>query len=202
MIDNNDSFTYNLVQLIEEEGSAPVEVIPYGEVSDETFTGYHKIMISPGPGLPGDFPNLMTWVQKFGAEKSILGICMGHEAIALAFGGTLHHLGRVFHGIAKQTQIIQQDYIFQGVSNDFDAGLYHSWALNPKTFPSELQVTAVAKDGVIMALSHKKYDLKGFQFHPESIMTAEGRKMIRNWLHGQGIKYYQDAGKSNLSSER
>jgi anthranilate synthase component 2 len=185
LIDNNDSFTYNLVQLLEEEGPATVDVVPYQEVTPDLIDRYDKIMISPGPGLPEDFPNLMIWVRKFSAQKSILGVCLGHEAIALAYGGSLHHLGRVFHGVSKRTRIIQKDYLFQDVTDEFEAGLYHSWALDPKTFPGQLQVTAVAEDGVIMALSHKEYDLKGFQYHPESIMTGEGRKMIRNWLNSE-----------------
>ncbi len=182
LIDNNDSFTFNLAQIIEQSGLCALAVVPYNKVTDELIEEFDKIVISPGPGIPSDFPNLEMIVKKFYKSKSILGVCMGHEAIALAFGGSIHHKG-IFHGVVKQTSITKEDhYIFENVPQKFDAGLYHSWALDEKTFPDELEITARAEDNIIMALCHKKYDLIGFQYHPESIMTKFGKQMLHNWL--------------------
>lgn len=183
LIDNYDSYTYNLVQIIEQSGLCELLVISYDDVNDVLIEGFDKIVMSPGPGIPADFPNLERIVRKFYKMKSILGVCLGHEAIAIAFGGTIHHLGRVFHGITKKTKLTQtQSYIFDEIPNEFDAGCYHSWALDERTFPAELEITARAEDGVIMALSHKEFDVAGFQYHPESIMTKYGEQMLLNWL--------------------
>ncbi len=183
LIDNYDSFTYNLVQLVEQTNLCELKVVPYHEATDEVIETFDKILISPGPGIPPDFPRLETIVKKFYRTKSFLGICLGHEAIALAFGGNIHHLGRVFHGVSKKTNVTDNtNYIFNNMPGKFDAGLYHSWALEKNTFPKQLKITAVAEDGVIMAFSHKKFDLTGFQFHPESIMTKYGSNMISNWI--------------------
>ena len=183
LIDNYDSFTYNLVQLIEQTNSCELKVVPYHEATDDLIETFDKILISPGPGIPPDFPKLETIVKKFYRTKSFLGICLGHEAIALAFGGKIHHLGKVFHGVSKKTNVTDKtNYIFNNMPDRFDAGLYHSWALEKNTFPKQLKITAVAEDGVIMAFSHKQFDLIGFQFHPESIMTKYGSNMISNWL--------------------
>lgn len=182
LIDNYDSFTFNLAQIIEQSGLCELKVVCYDDVSDDLIEGYDKIVMSPGPGIPADFPNLEKIVKKFYKSKSILGICLGHEVIALAFGGTIHNMG-VFHGLTKRTRIIQQEsYIFDGIPQDFNAGCYHSWALDEKTFPEELVITARAEDGVIMALNHKEFDIAGFQYHPESIMTKYGKQMLINWL--------------------
>lgn len=183
LIDNYDSFTYNLVQIIEQSGLCDLTVVPYHRAKDGLIDQFDKVIMSPGPGIPSDFPNLEMIVKKFYESKSMLGVCLGHEAIALAFGATIHHLGRVFHGVAKKTTLTKQrNYIFDEIPKVFDAGLYHSWALDEKTFPDELQITARAEDGVIMAFSHKEYDVTGFQFHPESIMTEFGQRMVVNWL--------------------
>ncbi len=183
LIDNYDSYTYNLVQIIEQSGLCELKVVSYDDVNDKLIEGFDKIVMSPGPGIPADFPNLERIVRKFYKSKSILGVCLGHEAIAIAFGGTIHHLGRVFHGIPKRTTLTKtKSYIFEAIPQEFDAGCYHSWALDKNTFPEELEVTARAEDGVIMAFSHKNYDLSGFQYHPESIMTKYGSQMLLNWL--------------------
>jgi len=184
LIDNYDSFTYNLVQIIEQSGLCELEVVSYHDVNDELIEQSDKIVMSPGPGIPSDFPRLELIVRKFYKSKSFLGICLGHEAIALAFGGSIHHLGRVFHGVTKKTTLTKhKSNIFDGIPQEFDAGLYHSWALDEKIFPNELVVTAWAEDNVIMAFCHKDYDLTGFQFHPESIMTKYGKQMLLNWLN-------------------
>jgi anthranilate synthase component 2 len=184
LIDNNDSFTYNLVQLVRENGQNELEVINYHKLNSKIIQSFDKIIISPGPGLPEDFPMLEKWIQEFAKTKSILGICMGHESIALAYGGKLEKQTKVFHGISKLTSaVISDEYLFDGIAKHFETGLYHSWAIDPKSFPEELIVTAKANDGIIMGLSHRKYDVKGLQFHPESIMTPVGEKMISNWLN-------------------
>lgn len=183
LIDNYDSFTYNLLQIVEENSSMDFEVLKYDEIKSETIINFDKILISPGPGIPEDFPNLEKWVRDFGSNKSFLGICLGHEAIALAYGAKLYKLGGVFHGVTKQTTIVKpDDYIFRGVPGTFTGGLYHSWALEAESFPDNLEITARADDGIIMAFSHIKYDCKGLQFHPESHMTKEGVRILKNWL--------------------
>ncbi len=183
LIDNYDSFVFNLAQLIEETRICELEVISYDEVSEHVIKGFDKFIISPGPGIPTDFPKLQEYVKQFYSTKDILGICLGHEAIALAFGGEIHHTGKVFHGFAKKTTITDEDnYIFNNIPDGFEAGCYHSWALKEETFPKELTITAIADDGIIMALRHKKYNVAGFQYHPESIMTKHGKQMVWNWL--------------------
>jgi anthranilate synthase component 2 len=192
LIDNYDSFTYNLLQIVEENSVMEYEVLKYDEIDSETISRFDKVLISPGPGIPDDFPNLEKWVREFGDKKSFLGICLGHEAIALAYEAKLRKLDGVFHGISKKTTVLKTDeYIFRGLPEVFEVGLYHSWALDELSFPNELDVTAkayeVAMDSkggqeIIMAFSHRKYDCKGLQFHPESIMTKVGEKILKNWL--------------------
>ncbi|MCD4697335.1 MAG: aminodeoxychorismate/anthranilate synthase component II [Bacteroidales bacterium] len=185
IIDNYDSFTYNLVQLIKESGLCDLKVLSYDDVNENVIEPFDKFIISPGPGIPSDFPKLQEYVLKFYTTKDILGVCLGHEAIALAFGGEIFSSGKVFHGFIKQTKITDPgNHIFKGIPDQFDAGCYHSWIINKDTFPKELKITAVAEDGVIMALSHKQYNVVGFQYHPESIMTKFGKQMVRNWLIG------------------
>lgn len=139
--------------------------------------------MSPGPGIPEDFPMLQEWVAKFHQTKSILGVCLGHEAIGMAFGAHLYNLGKVFHGVAKKTlAVCQGHYFLKDVPATFDAGLYHSWTLSEDGFPPGLEVLARSEDGVIMAMAHQTQNVIGVQFHPESIMTPEGKKMVENWL--------------------
>jgi len=183
LIDNFDSFTYNLVQLIEEMELCQLTVMPYDKVNNDVIKQFDKFVISPGPGIPSDFPKLQKFVKKFYQSKDILGVCMGHEAIALAFGGEIHYTGKVFHGFTKKTKISEHgNYIFKNIPDLFEAGCYHSWALKEESFPKDLEITAVAEDGIIMALQHKHYNVVGFQYHPESIMTKHGRQMVKNWL--------------------
>lgn len=185
LIDNYDSFVYNLAQLIEESGLCDLKVLSYDEVDENAIKNFDKFIISPGPGTPPDFPKLQKFVKQFYKSKDILGVCLGHEAIALAFGGEIHHTGNVFHGFAKKSTITNEDdYIFINIPDGFEAGCYHSWALKEETFPKELKITAVAEDGIIMALQHKQYNVVGFQYHPESIMTKYGKQMVLNWLTG------------------
>lgn len=183
LIDNYDSFVFNLAQVVEETGLCTLDVVSYDAVTEDLIHSYDKFIISPGPGIPADFPKLQAFVRQFYRTKDILGVCMGHEAIALAFGGEIHQSGKVFHGFSKRTFITDPgNYIFKDIDDGFEAGLYHSWIVKESSFPKELKVTARAEDGVIMAFSHEKYNLVGFQYHPESIMTPTGSRMVRNWL--------------------
>ena len=184
LIDNNDSFTHNLKQLVEETGLCALEIMPYHEVSDNILQSFDKFIISPGPGLPSDYPKLEQFVKNFYTRKGILGVCLGLEVIQLAFGGSLIHANTVYHGVCKSTQILKPEHeVFLGIPNPFDAGLYHSWIVDPETIPLEsLTVTAQAEDGIVMAMAHKSYNVIGFQFHPESIMTKNGKQLVENWL--------------------
>ncbi len=185
IVDNYDSFTFNLVQLIEQFGKCNWKVVKNDECSLEAVNDYDKILFTPGPGLPLEAPIMHDILQGFDNEKSILGVCLGHQAIAEYYGGKLFNFERVIHGIVKPTKILQKrDYLFQGLPNTIGVGLYHSWAVDGQGFPDCLEVTAESEDGVIMALSHRELDVKGVQFHPESIMTGFGKEMIWNWLGG------------------
>lgn len=186
LINNHDSFVYNLAQQVEETGLCHLDVISYDDVDEGIIDEYDKFIISPGPGIPSDFPKLQEYILKFYNTKDILGVCLGFEAIALAFGGDIFSSGKVFHGYSKRTKkTVHVDYIFDGIPDEFDAGCYHSWIINENTFPKELKITAKAEDGIIMALSHKEYNVVGFQYHPESIMTKYGKQMLFNWLSFQ-----------------
>jgi len=183
IVDNYDSFTFNLVQLIEQFGKCSWKVVKNDACSLEAITDYDKILFTPGPGLPSEAPIMRHILQRFDKEKSILGVCLGHQAIAEYYGGNLFNFEKVIHGIVKPIEVLQSsDYLFQGLPKTVGVGLYHSWAVDEKDFPDCLQVTAKSEDGVIMALSHRELDVKGVQFHPESIMTEFGKEMIWNWL--------------------
>ena len=181
IIDNYDSFTYNIVQLVEELGYSDFEIRKNDEISISAINHFDKILISPGPGIPSEAGSILQIIKKFSPSKSILGICLGHQAIAEAFGAHIFQMPRVVHGIAKRVTIVDKDeYIFKGLPLSFQAGLYHSWAVSK--LPRSLKTTALADDGTIMAIAHCEFDVKGIQFHPESIMTKFGRKIISNWL--------------------
>lgn len=183
IIDNNDSFTFNLVQLVEESGLASVEVIPSEELDLEAIAGFEKILISPGPGLPSDFPRLMQAIERYGPEKDFLGICLGHQAIAVKYGGTLINLPTVNHGVTAGLHLIHRDLrLFHGVEEGSRVGLYHSWTVDPASLPASLEVTAISETGAVLAIRHKAFHLRGVQFHPESFMTPAGRQIIQNWL--------------------
>jgi len=144
---------------------------------------YDKILLSPGPGIPDEAGIMKKIVREYSASKSILGICLGHQGIAEVFGASLYNIPVVLHGVTSRARILDdQEILFKGVSPDFDACHYHSWAVQPDSLSSELKLTATNDEGMIMGLSHVKYDVRGLQFHPESIMTPEGPKMIKNWL--------------------
>ncbi|MBT1711300.1 aminodeoxychorismate/anthranilate synthase component II [Fulvivirgaceae bacterium PWU5] len=182
VIDNYDSFTYNLVHIIRELKYA-VDIVRNDKISVEAVKQYDKILLSPGPGIPDEAGIMKAVVREYGPSKSILGVCLGHQGIGEVYGATLYNIPRVLHGVTSQVEIKDTDeYMFQGVSPVFQATHYHSWAVMPQSFTPELKITATNNEGLVMALRHTRYDVRGVQFHPESIMTPEGPKMIENWL--------------------
>ena len=185
VIDNYDSFTYNLVQYIERVIKRPVDVYRNDKISLDAVDQYDKILISPGPGIPDEAGITLDLIRSYGSSKSILGVCLGHQAIAEAYGGSIVNLTKVYHGVVgKMKQVLRGDYLFEGVPLDFDAGRYHSWVVEPGTLPGDLEVTVENDEGYIMALRHKTHDVRGVQFHPESVLTEFGGRMILNWVNG------------------
>jgi len=183
VFDNYDSFTYNLVQIIERILTKKVDVFKNDQISLSEIERYDKVILSPGPGIPQEAGILLDLIKKYAPTKSILGVCLGQQAIAEAFGGSLINLSEIFHGVSISTKVLLPNTkLFQNISTGFEAGRYHSWAVNPENFPEELEITAVDEDGMIMALQHRKYDVHGVQFHPESILTPDGEAIIRNFL--------------------
>lgn len=182
VFDNYDSFTYNLVHLIEKVCDHDIEVHRNDKIALDEITRFDKIVLSPGPGLPSQAGMLIPLIKEYGGKKKILGICLGHQAIAEVFGGKLINLDTVFHGVAAPVCITREDILFKSFPETFQAGRYHSWIVSKENFPESLEITAVDENNNIMALRHKTFDIRGVQFHPESIMTAHGEKMMANWL--------------------
>jgi anthranilate synthase component 2 len=183
VLDNYDSFTYNLVHILKELTGGQVDVFRNDEITPEDAAGYDKIVISPGPGIPDEAGITKNLIHHFAPSKSILGVCLGCQAIAEVFGGSLINLERVYHGVKTEIAITDEgDRLFHEIPGNFEAGRYHSWVVNEKDLPSSLRITARDDEGMIMALSHIEYDVKGVQFHPESIMTEYGKKILLNWL--------------------
>lgn len=183
VFDNYDSFTYNLVHIIEKLGYDDIDTYRNDKIKLEEIAGYDKILLSPGPGVPSEAGILLPLIKQYAQDKSILGICLGHQAIAEALGGSLINMENVMHGVAAETTILDEnDYLFKGLPGRFQAGHYHSWKVDAKSLPNSLQITAIDERNNIMAMSHKQFDLKGLQFHPESILTEHGERMIGNWL--------------------
>jgi len=182
MIDNYDSFTYNLVHILRALGHSP-DVYRNDKIRLEEVKHYDKILLSPGPGLPDDAGIMKAVIKEYATAKSILGICLGHQGIAEVYGATLFNIPNVLHGVTSFTQVKDDNEIlFRGVTKIFQSTHYHSWAVHPESIPPEIIVTATNDDGLVMGISHARFDVKGLQFHPESIMTTEGPKMIENWL--------------------
>ena len=181
LVDNYDSFTYNLAHIIEQY--CDLDVIRNDKISINDIDKYDKIIISPGPGLPSDSPILNQIITKFYKSKSILGICLGHQAIAESFGSKLINLDEVYHGVAIETKITDSNsIIYNNIPNNFKSGRYHSWVVLDETLSNELKITATDKNDNIMSLQHKEYDVCGIQYHPESILTPEGEAILRNWI--------------------
>ena len=185
LFDNYDSFTYNLVHVIKSLGYENVDVYRNDKIELSQIDHYDKIILSPGPGLPSEAGIMMELIKEYAGKKSILGVCLGHQAIAEAFGAKLENIPTVFHGVQTAIKIVKEDYLFAGLPNEILAGRYHSWIVSNNDFPSELEVTAVDEAGDIMALKHKTLDLHGVQFHPESILTPEGVQIIQNFLQSK-----------------
>jgi anthranilate synthase component 2 len=219
VFDNYDSFTYNLVHLVEKILHQKVEVHRNDQLPLEKVKEYDKIILSPGPGIPEEAGLLLPLIKEYAATKSILGVCLGHQAIGQAFGGKLVNLSTVYHGVATPIQIVNRQpatgnaetakgkrqtadtknqtavanevaysplpaahSLFEGLPDEFEVGRYHSWVVSDEGFPKELDITARDANNYIMALQHKKYDVQGVQFHPESVLTPKGEDILRNWL--------------------
>jgi len=183
VLDNYDSFTYNLVHYLEELPNIEVDVFRNDQITVKQASSYDKIVLSPGPGIPDEAGILKELIAKLAPTHSILGVCLGCQAIAEVFGGSLTNLTKVYHGVASTVEIKDKnEKLFFSLPNTFLAGRYHSWVVNEKDLPSNLVVTAYDKQGQIMGIRHKKFDLRGVQFHPESILTEHGKKMIQNWI--------------------
>lgn len=182
IFDNYDSFTYNIVHAVRELGIEP-DVRRNDCITLDEIDGYDKIIISPGPGIPSEAGILPDLLKRYAPVKPILGVCLGEQAIGECFGAKLENLSRVYHGIRSEISIIKPDYIFEGLPDRIEVGRYHSWVVSREDFPDCLEVTAVSDDGNIMALRHKTYDVRGVQFHPESILTPSGMTIITNWIN-------------------
>jgi len=203
VFDNYDSFTYNLVHLVEKITHEKVDVYRNDQIPMEKVKEYDKIILSPGPGIPEEAGLLLPLIKEYAPSKSILGVCLGHQAIGQAFGGELINLSSVFHGVATPVRVgngqssmvnevdspftIQNSRLglFNGLPETIEVGRYHSWVVSKENFPSELEITAEDESGMIMGLQHKNYDVQGVQFHPESVLTPMGEQILRNWLGPQ-----------------
>lgn len=181
IIDNYDSFTYNLSHMIKELG-AKVSVIRNDEVTPSNLEHFDKIILSPGPGIPTEAGHLMDVIRMYSGVKPILGVCLGHQAIGEVFGGRLENLSEVYHGVATEGTQFGNDYIFDSLPKRITMGRYHSWVVSRENFPSCLEVTAISDDGCIMALRHKHDDIHGILFHPESVLTPMGRTILENFI--------------------
>lgn len=189
MIDNYDSFTYNLVHLVKELG-VDITVYRNDQFTLDQLEDYDKIMLSPGPGIPSEAGLLLDVIKTYAGVKPILGICLGEQAIGETFGGTLVNLSEVFHGVQTPAHVVdfidhgehKVDYIFRGLHMDILVGRYHSWVVDAESLPECLEATCLSNEGQVMALRHKEYDIRGIQFHPESVLTPDGKAMIKNWL--------------------
>lgn len=184
LLDNYDSFTYNLVHLIEKIICQDIDVYRNDQIAIDEIENYSKIILSPGPGIPNEAGILKELISTYYKTKKIFGVCLGMQAIVEVFGGKLLNLDTVFHGVATEMKIIESnEIIFSGLPEKFEAGRYHSWVANSNNFPNELLITSKDEFDNIMSVSHKTYDVKGVQFHPESILTPFGERILYNWLN-------------------
>lgn len=182
IIDNYDSFTYNLSHLVKELG-AEVTVYRNDQFKMSQLEEFDKIILSPGPGIPSEAGLLLDVIKAYAGKKPILGVCLGHQALGESFGGKLTNIGEVVHGVATPCNITVDDYIFQGLPKEIEIGRYHSWVVDKEDFPECLEATSFSPDGFIMSLRHKEYDIRGIQYHPESVLTPDGKTIIGNWLN-------------------
>ncbi|MDT0555986.1 anthranilate synthase component II [Patiriisocius hiemis] len=182
VIDNYDSFVYNLVHYLE-EFDCDVTVKRNNTFHLDEIEEFDKILLSPGPGIPDEAGLLKEVIKKYAHKKPILGVCLGQQAIGEVFGGTLINLKEVYHGVATKTSILVEDEVlFRGLSTEIEVGRYHSWVVSTENFPDTLEITAVDENGQIMALRHKEFNVRGVQFHPESVLTPKGKEIIKNWV--------------------
>jgi anthranilate synthase component 2 len=186
VLDNYDSFTYKLVHLVEKILHLKVEVYRNDELPLEKVKDFDKIILSPGPGLPEEAGMLLSLIKEYASTKSILGVCLGHQAIGQTFGGTLVNLSTVYHGVSTAIEVHSKNLgvscLFEGLPEKIEVGRYHSWVVSQDGFPKELEVTAIDDNNYVMAMQHRIFDVQGVQFHPESVLTPEGEKIMRNWL--------------------
>jgi anthranilate synthase component 2 len=200
VFDNYDSFTYNLVHLVEKITHEKVDVYRNDQLPLEKVKDYDKIILSPGPGIPEEAGLLLPLIKEYASSKSILGVCLGHQAIGQAFGGELINLSSVFHGVATPVRVVRRQTsnvkvnevsrltsqvsrnLFEGLPDELEVGRYHSWVVSKENFPGELEITAEDESGMIMGLQHTAFDVQGVQFHPESVLTPMGEAIMRNWL--------------------
>lgn len=183
IIDNEDSFTYNLVQVLGRQ-ECTIQVCTHNQMEAADAATYDRIIFSPGPGLPDEYPIMKEILRRYERTKRILGVCLGHQAIGEYYGGRLINLENVYHGQRKTASVLSPvDRLFADIPTTLPVGLYHSWAIDSDGFPDSLRVTSLSEDGVIMSLAHRTYDIRGVQFHPESIMTDDGEQLLANWLY-------------------
>jgi anthranilate synthase component 2 len=182
VIDNYDSFTYNLVHYLEDL-NCEVTVYRNDEFDIDEVKKFDKILLSPGPGIPDEAGLLKEVIKTYSPTKSILGVCLGQQAIGEVFGGSLINLEKVYHGVATNVNIlVDNESLFEGLEKQIEVGRYHSWVVNAEDFPESLEITSLDENGQIMSIRHKKYDVRGVQFHPESVLTPYGKKMLENWV--------------------
>ncbi len=183
LLDNYDSFTYNLMELLRSLHVQQCDVVAHDRFDPAGLGDYSKVLISPGPGLPPEAGISCELIRRLQPDQSLLGICLGHQAIATVFGARLYRMARVYHGKTAEVRVVDRgETLFRELPPVFPAGLYHSWAVDPATLPSCMIPTAVSGDGVIMGLRHGSRDIHGLQFHPESVMTPAGRQILQNWI--------------------
>lgn len=183
IIDNYDSFTYNLVHYLEDL-NCKVTVLRNDEFELDEIEKYDKILLSPGPGIPDEAGLLKAVIKKYASTKSILGVCLGQQAIGEVFGGSLTNLEKVYHGVASKVKVItDNETLFKGFDNEIEVGRYHSWVISNEGFPGDLEITSVDENGEIMSIRHKTFDVKGVQFHPESVLTPNGKQILENWVN-------------------
>ncbi|MFK7951262.1 MAG: aminodeoxychorismate/anthranilate synthase component II [Ekhidna sp.] len=183
VIDNYDSFTYNLVHILRELGlNDDLRIVRNDQFELDEIEEYQNILLSPGPGLPENAGLMPKLIERFAPSKKILGVCLGHQGIGEAFGSKLLNLPQVYHGMVTPIELQKEDQIFEGLPNVFNVCRYHSWVIDKTSISDQLEVTSVAENGNVMSVKHKKHNVRGVQFHPESIMTEHGKKLIENWL--------------------
>jgi len=182
VIDNYDSFTYNLVHALKKFDGVTVDVMRNDEVAENEPDLYDKIVFSPGPGLPEEAGSMPAIIRNYAGKKPMLGVCLGHQAIGESFGGTLQNMNDVLHGIATPITVVAKSYLFDQMPEIFDAGRYHSWIVERESLPAVLEITSLDQQGRIMSFQHREFDIQGVQFHPESILTPNGEKILENWV--------------------